>query len=113
MSATSELLGWLRDFLEDKLTVEQLHWRMEKLIKGGYSKILTEKQRREFKGFFAWCVDMYDPKLQPRPGFTGWIRDTWAQVARGEYRVSIKDVKRKAQQLEALLSERSGGEFEG
>lgn len=105
MSATSELLDWLRDFLDDRLTVEQLQWRMEKFIKESHSRTLTEKQRQKVRNFFTWCVDMYDPKIPPRRGILGHLQDAWAQVIHGEYRVSLQEVRKKAKELKKLLEE--------
>ncbi len=53
--------------------------------------------------FFAWYLDMYDPKLPPRTGALGRIKDRYAQIARGEYRVSETVLKAKAADLYKLL----------
>lgn len=105
MSPEQELSAWLTDFLEGRFTVEQLQWRLEKFIKEGHRSTLSLKHRKIIGEFFDWYVDMYDSRLLPRPGIVGHLRDTWAQIIRGEYRVSLQDVRRKAQEVQASLNQ--------
>ena len=106
MTEEQDLVIWLRDFLKDKLTVEQLQWRLEGFIKSGRSRTLSPKQRKALGDFFDWDVDMHEPKFLPRPGILGHLQDALAQIIHGEYRVSLEDVRRKAQEVERLLKHR-------
>jgi len=105
MSTRQDLFLLLRDFSDGKISVGQLKSRLESLLNQGLREALTAAQRKKFQDFYTWYADMYDERLRPHSGWIGRIKDIWAQTMRGEYRVPLTDVQKKAKELSELLQE--------
>ena len=103
MSLQEDLLNLLTKFNRGQVTVLQLQAGLERLVNAGLRDAFSNKQRERFNEFYIWYADQYDEKLQPRTGFLGRIKDIWMQVTKGEYRVALSDLQKKAKELETFL----------
>jgi hypothetical protein len=98
-----QLTNLLARLNERSMDIFEFRSRLNTLLKGGVKQHLSSKEASIFKDFVAWYLDMYDPKLPPRPGILGRIKDRYSQLLHGEYRVDEADVRNKAEELRQLL----------
>ncbi len=98
-----ELIELLTRFNQSSIGADELRSRVYAMFKDGVEKSLSKEEAAVLNDFFAWYLDMYNPKLLPRAGVVGRIKDRLAQLFRGEYRVSEAALKTKAEDLRKLL----------
>jgi hypothetical protein len=99
----NELLSLLSQFNRGEMPVQLFQDGLEDLNKRGIWKHLNPVESKIFNSFFSWYVEMYDPTRPPRPGPVGKLKDTLAQF-KGDYRVSLEQLKAKAQETETALT---------
>lgn len=107
MDKRESLLRILRDLLDGRISVEAMRHQIEPLLKQGLRDSLSKEESKLFYDFVAWYSDQYDPKKPPRSGLIGKTRDGWAQIFRGEYRVSEADIKSQAKEIIDLMNRHS------
>jgi hypothetical protein len=88
---------------ERSMDIFEFRTRLNAMLKEDVKKHLSPEEAKVFKDFVTWYLDMYNPKLPPRAGVGGRIKDRYAQLLHGEYRVSEMDVRNKADGLRQLL----------
>lgn len=103
MVESDQLVVLLRDFIEGRTSFAPMHYQVIELLKQGVGQKLSNQHRNKLNEFMKYA-DAYNPQLQPREGFWGRARDCWDQATRGQYRISIQEVKTKAEELADLLS---------
>ena len=95
----------LEQFCKGSMTADIMNYKIVALLKeGGISDALSAAERRTLNNFMAWYSDVYEEGKQPRPGFMGYMKDTWDQIIHGEYRVTLERVKEKAKELADMLA---------
>ena len=98
-----ELIELLVRFEQRAITAEELRSRIYAMFKGGIEKTLSRQEAAKLNNFFAWYLDMFNPEQQPRTGIFGRIKDRFAQIFRGEYRVGEASLRTKAAELHKVL----------
>ncbi len=82
-----------------------MNYKIISLLKeGDVREELSDMERKAFNNFTTWYADMYQQDKQPRSGLVGHLKDIWAQIFHGEYRVSLADLKKKARELVNMLA---------
>ncbi len=89
----------LREYTEQRESVFGLQARLLDLIRSGLDEELSEPERRRFYREFSPVIDMYDPKLQPRPSIRGRVMDFFGSVFGGDRRVTEDKVRKSVARL--------------
>ncbi len=89
----------LREYADQRETVFGLQARILDLIRSGLDQELSESERRRFYREFSPVIDMYDPKLQPRPSTAGRIMDFLGSIFGGDRRVTEDEVRQSVVRL--------------
>jgi hypothetical protein len=76
---------------------------VEALNRAGLSRELKEGEEADAVGQLTWSLDMFDSRLQPRPGLMGRLRDILGAAVRDEYRISEEEVKARALAVERIM----------
>lgn len=99
----SEVLKSIHEFNSGERSVEQLKLDFVDFIKYGVENELTAVESKEFRRLFSGWIDMYDSKLQPRPGVIGYFHDLWDQVFFSKYRISMSELRQRTKRFETFL----------
>ena len=103
MQIREELLSLFSEFNHGKIPIQVFQDGLEELNKRGILQHLAPKERAIFNDFFTWYAGMYDPNRPPQSGLIGKLKDILAQF-KGEYRVSLECFKKKALEVEKVIS---------
>lgn len=105
MDKRRALFEILDQFRKGVINAEKMQCRIIALLKeGGVWEVLSKEESKVLRDFVAWYADMYQENKQPRPGIIGSIKDILDQVIKGEYRVKLESVRRKASELADILA---------
>lgn len=101
----SELLQSINAFNCGERSIADLQVDLVDLLKRGVKSNLSPTERKHFDDLFIGYVDMYDEKLLPRSGIIGAVLDLIDQMFRGNYRISLEEVRVATRRFEQELSD--------
>ena len=105
MMIRSEIINIISEYEERFFEIDELRFRLYKIIQADGLESLTRKERKMFFNVFNWYIDKYDDRYLPRRGLMGWFFDRVEQFWTGRYRVDLDSLQQRLRALKCLLRE--------